>query len=190
MKNFQLKKGFTLIEMMVVIGLVGLVLPVVFSIIFVILQQQTKIIRLSEVKRQGDFVLATLTTHIKNNVRSLHNNIPNADNPDENIVCNTTNSSYNGDIYFQDKRTLGTWSRFILQDDKIASESSVSGVGGDLTNDKVKVTYFSLSCQGYGQFIPPVVNISFTLQYKNNGSSRPEDIAFMTYQTKVKLRSY
>lgn len=183
------KRGFTLIEMIVVIGVIGLALPVLFAIFFTILAQQVKIYRLSIVKREGDYVLNVIENIVRNNVRSLHSIPPTISNPDNNKVCVTAGSSYNYP-YLQDKTTLGTWSRFLLQGDKIASESSVPpNASRYLTTDKIKVTSFVLTCEGKGPYTSPVVNISFTLQYRTN-SNRQEDIATLNYQTKVKLRVY
>ena len=183
-KNIE---SFTFLEMLVVIGVIGFTLPVLFAIIFAILQQQTKSYRLSQVKREGDYALNIIENIIRNNARSIHNNQP---PNDENKVCITNGSNSDAPLYFQDKNTLGTWSRFYLNGDKIASQSSnPPGVNTDLTSSKVKVTTFSISCQGKGLHSSPIVNISFTIQY-NTASTRPEETALLNYQTKVKLRSY
>ena len=172
--------------MIVVIGVIGMALPVLFGIVFTILQQQTKIYRLSQVKREGDYALTVMKNIIINSVRSLHNSVPPTN---ENRVCVNNNTTAN-DLYFQDKNTLGTWSRFILIDNKIASQSSTPpGVNVDLTTNKVRITSFNLSCTGKGPHSPPIINIHFTIQY-NTLSTRPEETANLTYQTKVKLRSY
>ena len=187
-KNIKYLKSFTFIEMVVVIGVIGLALPVLFAIIFAILQQQTKIYRLSQAKREGDYALNVMENIIRNSALSIHNNQPPSD---QNKVCVDNGSSFsNTPIYFQDKNTLGTWSSFILENEKIASKSSnPPNINTYLTSSKVKITNFSISCQGKGLYSSPVVNISFTIQY-NTTSTRPEETAFLNYQTKVKLRSY
>ena len=59
------RQGFTLIEMITVIGVMGLALPATFAILFSIFRQQTKILALKEVKRQGDQILSQLETVIR-----------------------------------------------------------------------------------------------------------------------------
>ncbi|PIY70331.1 hypothetical protein COY89_01780, partial [Candidatus Roizmanbacteria bacterium CG_4_10_14_0_8_um_filter_36_36] len=77
-KRLLMKKwlAFTLIETVVVIGVIGLVLPVLFTILFVILQQQSKLNRLQQVKKNGDFVLSILEKTIKNRANSIYENTP------------------------------------------------------------------------------------------------------------------
>ena len=175
--------SFTLIEVVVVIGVIGLVLPALFTIVFAILQQQTKIIRLQEVKKQGDFILGTIKTEIKNSAISIHSGQPPTD---LNKVCQTT--SVEVAAYFKDRN--GYWFRFYLSEGtKIASESA-SGLS-DLTNDKVLINSFSINCYKPGDYSPAIVDIKYELCYNNGAvctSSRPEENAILTYQTKIKLR--
>lgn len=188
-------KGFTLIEMLVVVGVVSFILPAVFAIIFTILRQQAKIYALQEVKRQGDFVLNTIRMNLKNNATTIHTAFPPTDS---NQVCNSTGSSGSGTLYFQD-RVNNYFSYVVINDSNgiplIASNSSIPASNPypatttNLTNDKTKTTSFSISCIRNASFSPPVIGISYQLQY-NTTSTRPEDIASFTYQTKIQLRSY
>jgi len=57
--------AFTLVEIIIVLAIIGVLLPIVFSILFTITRQQTKIYRLSEAKQQGDFVMAFMKSQIK-----------------------------------------------------------------------------------------------------------------------------
>ena len=176
--------SFTLIEIVVVIGVIGLVLPALFAIVFTILQQQTKIIRLQEVKKQGDFVLGTIKTEIKNSVISIHSNQPLTD---LNKVCQTT--SVEEAAYFKDRNS--NWFRFYVPSGatKIASESA-SG-SSDLTNNKVLIDNFRINCYKPGDYSPAIVDIKYKICYNNGtvcSSSRPEENVTLTYQTKIKLR--
>jgi len=176
--------SFTLIEIVVVVGVIGLVLPALFAIVFSILQQQTKIIRLQEIKKQGDFVLGTFKTEIKNSAVSIHSGQPPTD---INKVCLSTTVESAG--YFKDRNN--NWFRFYVPagTTKIASQSASGSI--DLTNDKVLINNFSISCYKTGDYSPAIVDIKYDICY-NNGSSctsiRPEENAILTYQTKVKLR--
>jgi len=137
-------RGFTLIETIITVGITGLILPVIFAIVFVIIQQQTKIIRLQEVKRQGDFVFSNMKTTIRNSAIEIYSD---SSLVESNLKCNDTDSSYDpvdsSNFYFKDK--IGNWFRYSLSSDKISSASSTTPAFY-LTNDKVKISDFLISC--------------------------------------------
>ncbi len=58
--------GFTLIEMMVVIFIIGLILPAFFSIVFTLARQQAEILILQKVKEEGDFVQTKIISLVRN----------------------------------------------------------------------------------------------------------------------------
>lgn len=188
-------KGFTLIEILVVIGTISLALPALFAIVYNILQQQAKIYRLTEVKRQGDFILNTMKNTIKNYAVSIHS-LTTTPPTSNNKICQWP-SEQNFDGYFLDK--FGSYFRFCRSsngincnngNNYIASFSSVlSSNVTPLNNNKVKITDFFLTCYQTNPYSTPVISIRFTISY-NTTSTRPEDKAQMTYQTKIKLRNY
>ncbi len=181
--------AFTLIEMVVVLGVISFALPVLFAIIFTILQQQAKIIRLQEVKKQGDFVLSTMENTIRNYAISIHTSSPTS----ENEICKVPGLGESANVmYFKDK--AGTWFSYSLGSDKIASGSSnPPNAGGDLTTNKVKVSQngsnLFLSCVRKSAYSPAIISVNFKIEY-NTVSTRPEETASLTYQTKIKLRNY
>jgi len=185
------KKSFTLIEMIVVIATIGLVLPALFAIVFTILQQQIKIQRLSIVKREGDYALSVMENIIRNYAVKIY-----SESSFINERCTTANSSYgpqNGSgFYFKDK--YGNWFRFYLLSDLISSESSILNNGAQgsvsLNSSQTKITNFSIQCYRTNLYSPPVVNVSFTIEY-NTTSTRPEErVTSLNYKTKIKLKSY
>ena len=186
--SIRQKKCFTLIEMIVVIATIGLVLPALFSIIFSILQQQVKIQRLSIVKREGDYVLNVMENTIRNYGESIHSATPPTES---NKICQS--SSLENASYFKDK--FGNWFRFYLNTtNSISSESSVLNNGSrgsvSLISSQTKITNFSIQCYRTSLYSPPVVNISFTIEYNTTSLRVEEKVTPLTYQTKVKLRSY
>ena len=176
------KKSFTLIETIVVIAVIGLILPVIFSIFFVLLQQQTKIYRLNTVKKEGDFVISLMESTIKNRAVNIYNS---AVLNDANIVCKgeTPGDSYDNPYFLDDNNKFFSYK---LNGTKIASDSANSV---DLTSIYTKVSGFSISCTRNRIYSTPSVLVSFTIQY-NTTSTRPEDTASLFYQTKIKLRNY
>lgn len=177
--------SFTLIEMLIVIGVISLTLPAFFSIFFSLLRQQAKIYALSQVKREGDFALNTITNIIRNYGVSIHSSTP----PDENnkINCPQSGTQIIND-YFLDK--YGNYFRFYLESDHIASTSPIiTPTTIPLTTNRVQVTNFNLACAQTSPFSPPIIKVNFTVTY-NTGSTRPEDTASLNYQTQIKMKSY
>jgi len=189
-KRLLMKKwlAFTLIETVVVIGVIGLVLPVLFTILFVILQQQSKLNRLQQVKKNGDFVLSILEKTIKNRANSIYENTP-----PTNERCGKGEASYpvtfsdlgGSNFYFLDKD--GNWFRFYLTGNKIASSSA----GGDIfmITDLTKVDSFDISCDRSSAFSPATVSVNITISF-NTSSTRVEDTASLTYRTRIKMKNY
>jgi type II secretory pathway pseudopilin PulG len=191
--NIQKYLSFTLIEMLVVIGAIGLTLPALFGIFFSLLRQQAKIYALSQVKREGDFVLDTISNIIQNYAVSIHSSTPNDGNK---IYCNTETSILN--MYLLDRYNSNfrfcrstTGNNCDGGDNYIASYSSKLTPQNTipLNTNKVKITNFNLSCLQTSPFSPPIIKINFNVAY-NTGSYRADDTASLTYQTQIKMKSY
>lgn len=175
------KKGFTLIEVIVVIAVIGMIIPAIFSVIVAILQQELKIYQLSEVKRQGDYALAIIESTIKTNAVSI-----NDAGTGGNEVCADAGESGNAD-YFRDEQ--GNWFRFTVSNSRIASGSSIVNATGEITKSNVVVTNFSLTCARPNGAAPAIINVQFTVS-AGGSSTRQEERASITYRTKLKLRNY
>jgi type II secretory pathway pseudopilin PulG len=184
------RKSFTLIETIVVIAVIGLILPVVFSIFFILLQQQTKIYRLNTVKKEGDYLINIIENTIKNEAKSIHSAGPPTDS---NIECSTENSAYgsNQGLYFLNNNNQ--WFEYLLNGEAIASASGSTPTPTNLTSTKTKISSFSISCSKNNLYSPPSISLSFNIEYCGDVSctqTRPEETASLFYQTKIKLRNY
>lgn len=181
-------KGFTLIEVVVVIAVISATLPAFFSTIYTTFKQQTRVTVLNEVKKQGDYVLNVMETLVRNSAGATHDGVGAA--LPGNQICNNLTSE-TPVAYFSDKNDPGKWFRFFLSGETIASESSILNNGAtgqaNLTNSKVKITSLSVTCANNSFFSAPVVSLKFTIQY-NTTSTKAEDQSSLNYQTKVKLR--
>src|SRR3989339_1702143 len=138
------KTGFTLIEMLVVIGVVMLVVPSIFVIIFGIMREQTKIFRLSIVRREGDFILNNISNLIRSEAVTIHYDDP----PTEaNQVC-----AISDDVYTSpDKRLIFTdpennWFRILWSSNVIAYYSSYTASSVNLNSSNAIVEDFSIGC--------------------------------------------
>ncbi len=180
-------KGFTLLEVMIVLSVMAIIIPAMFTLYFASLRAQRKVMVIRDSKRNGDNALNTIETLIKQNAVSIHiAEPPSATNQ----ICNSTTPSSSGQqLFFKDKD--GTWFSFLSSGDKIASYSaSLSGNSTEyLTNTKSLISSFTLSCDYVTNISPPLVSISFTIA-QNGPTGRAEEVSLMNYQTKIKLRSY
>ena len=184
------KKSFTLIETIVVIAVIGLILPVVFSIFFVLLQQQIKIYRLNTVKKEGDYLISIIENTLRNDTKSIHSAEPPTD---LNIECSTESSAYGStsSLYFLNNKDQ--WFGYLLNDNAIASASASTTMPINLTSSKTKISNFSISCSRNYLYSPSSVTLSFDIKYCNDlacAQTRPEETASLFYQTKIKLRNY
>lgn len=184
--------GFTLIETIVVIAVIGLTLPVLISTVFILVRQQTKVVRLSQVKREGDYLINTIENTIRNRAISIHSGEP----TEGNIVCKGVVGSYSysstSSLYFRDKDKQ--WFGYLAGSDLISSDSAYLALPINLTSGKILVSPFSISCSRNSLYSPASILLSFDVCYDtglpNCATTRPEEIASMHYQTRIKLRSY
>lgn len=184
-----IKKGFTLIEMIVVIAVISMTLPSIFAITFGIARQQNKIYRISKVKEEGDYVLNTLTNTIKNNAVSIHSSSPATS---LNEICLLVESpAPTTSLYFQD--SYNNWFGYSLASNVISSASSNLGSPIALNSNKVLINNFSIGCEKTTSFSNATISLSFDICYDTGGklctSTRPEETASLHYQTKVKMRN-
>lgn len=65
------KKGFTLLEMLVVVSITGLLMPAFFAIVYSLFRQQIQLVNLQKVKEGGDFAMRIMTNTIRNNAVTI-----------------------------------------------------------------------------------------------------------------------
>lgn len=195
------KNGFTLIEVTIVLFVVSLIIPLVFSILFSILFAQTKIRRLSEVKREGDYALSSMTYIIRNSAVGVKtgsgcdtaetSNWSNFSSATE--VCGASGTSFTSasegdDFCFENKFDKGF--KFYLSSNAMASSSASLTSNVFLTSSKVQVSDFEIGCTSTGLFSAPVVSLSFTVSDVPDDTTRPGDYATLDYHTTIRLRDY
>ncbi len=179
--------GFTLIEMIVVIGVISLMLPVVFGLFFLDISSQKKTVILQETKRNGDNALSVFESLIHNNAVKI------VSSDFQTTICDGagTTEDLGSSISFKDKD--GSFFTFTLDSSdidsiKIASESSVAATAL-LTSRAVSVTSLSFSCTRTASFAPPYVAVAFTVT-QSGSATRHEDEDSLPYSTIIKLRNY
>lgn len=187
-----MKKGFTLIETIVVIAVIGITLPVLIAIILTLMRQQLKINRLSEIKREGDYISSTLENTIRDRAVSIHSGLPVNDSTE---ICEVALSFSNpaSSLYFLDKNN--NWFGFQFSGNTIASESAdLSNPSINMTSAKIFISNFSINCTRNTVYSAQSVQFSFDVCYDtglpNCATTRPEEITSLHYQSRIKLRNY
>lgn len=191
MKCLTKKLAFTLIETIVVIGVLSLSLPLVFSIFYNILNQQAKIYQLTQVKREGDNILSLMSTTINNYAVALYSNIPISP---ENEICLNADNNLSNVNYFLDPQN--NWFRYCLSTSGtvcdntntgfIASMSSIPSTNIVLNSNKVRIQDLSIRCRRTNSFSPPLVYVNFKICYYIDNNCTYT----LSYQTKFKLKNY
>lgn len=166
----QDNKGFTLVEMVVVISLLGIVAIIATGFLLTTLSGSGKAEMVKEVRQNGNYALSVMENMIRNSL-AFKTDCPNPDNKSLTIVN-------------QD----GGTTVFSCSEGKIASGSAF------LTNDSVFVDdegedACSFECT-HLPGLPPVVTIKFTVSQIPDESLRPSEKASLDFETVVVVRNY
>ena len=174
----EMKKGingFTLIEILIVLGILAIIVVVGSNMFFTILKSSSKTKVLTEVKQNGNYALNVMARMIRNGKIGAGECGANPDrititNPDDGI---TTFHCCGSPPMIASKSGSLTCEQARLTSNKVQVSSSC--------NDFISCT------QAVGG--PPVVTINFTLQQAGT-AARPEEEALVNFQTAVTLRNY
>lgn len=182
------RHSFTLIEMVIVVGVLGFALPVLFAIIFMIIQQQGRIYALQEVKKQGDIAFYSMKATMRQYGKIVAANptlYPFPTIMDACPIYTAPRPTPASVIYLYDRNM--TLFSYELKSGKIASNSAQNNIlNGYLTDDKVTISNVKFSCYRTNQFSPPIVSASFTVT-KSGTDPFP---ASLDYTSRFQLKSY
>jgi len=164
-------KGFTLIEILVVIGVLAIIVVVGSMSFFNLLKGSMKTRTISLVKQNGDYALAIMERMIRKGEIIENTEAP----PRE---CESGMSK------LKISNPDGRETEFSCEGDTISSNSA------SLISNQVKVANgnCSFNCQRTSIFEPDVVTINFTLSQAQTGV-RPEEEASIVFKTTVVLRN-
>lgn len=159
------RQGFTLIEILVVIGILAIIVVVGSTSFFNLLRGSTKTKTASLVKENGDYALGVMTRMIRNAQKIS--------------VCNPNMTSI--EILNPD----GGLTEFSFDGDTISSNSAA------IISSQVEVKSEScfFDCQEGGPLQPDVVIIGFTLTQADGATGRPEEQVSIDFKTTVSLRN-
>ncbi len=174
------RRGMTLVEVVVVIGIISIALPALFSTLIVSTRQQVSISRINEVKNQGDSVLGVMTSRIKSNANRLCVTSA-ADTSCVTEVCGSTTASPTDMNSFIDRASVLT--RYYLKGTSIYE--STGGTEKRLTNDLVKVNSLVIQCHKTSQTTRPIISIQYTVIAEPLGNTNVSERATLDYSTKI-----
>lgn len=182
-KNNKLS-GFTLIEVVIVIFIIGLFLTTLFSMFFLIIKSQARLVYLNEVKKNGDYLLNYLKYFLKNDVVKI------------------SSIGYNQeDCNFNDKDKIYTISKsnsghsFFLNSNNAIQENAIDVDGVyvpqetfPLNSFKTRIKNLKFSCSQNNIHAPPLITVGFSIEYNYNNTIF-ESIS-LNYRTNIKLTNY
>jgi prepilin-type N-terminal cleavage/methylation domain-containing protein len=172
-KNSQ-SSGFTLIEILVVIGLLAIIATIGSNMFFTTLRSSTKSKSLTVVKQNGDYALATMEKLIRDSEKVITNS--------DGSLCTTDMNK------IKTKRLDGSEVEFSCE-----GEGTVDGLiasnSARLISSDVKLDSCSFDCSSQGDFYPQVVTINFTLS-QAAVTARLEEQASINFKTTVTTRNF
>lgn len=160
------KRGFSLIELTVVIGLLSLLILAISSTMLMSVISSNRIKTVTKVKQAGNYAIGQIQTIIRN-AKAI-------------MTCDSTNATIS--IVNPDGAATTLSSLFVNPNTRIASNSGVY-----LTPDNLNVSSFSLTC--YPDDInPSLVQVSFDLK-DTITSNRASDNPLLHFETSINLRN-
>lgn len=191
--------AFTFVETILILGILGIMLPMIFSILTTVASQQNKIYRLSEAKTEGDYAMAFIKQRLKNHGENIYK--------DEALLIEACAESRSQDseyespkgrqFYLTKRDTNNSFMQFFTEEFEGFTAADPfeqiifndNGAKTPLTSEQVVVRNFHMRCFRASGAVPPTVEISFQIYYKTNlATARPEDIALLNYKGVVRLR--
>lgn len=168
---------------MIVMGIIALMIPAIFTMVFAVVRQEAKVYALNTAKSQGDLVLNNMKFNIRNYALTVHSAYPATD---LNRICNTSSSTPTAQNPLVLRDREGNSFYYSVTSGAIASNSSKLASPASLTNSKVQINNLSFSCNTPSQFSSPIITVSYTVDYV---SAAGQASASLPYQTKIKLRN-
>ena len=180
-KNYHFSGGFTLLEVLTVVFILGILVVAGGNLFFSILKGASKAEVTKEVKQNGDYAVAVMERMIRGAQDILSNS--------DGLTCEDSMAKLR--VLNQDGGT--TEFGCALEDGvtKIASNSAGRLTGKNVTLGGTSCTASSLSfsCVKGTLFVPPRVTFSFTLSQKGT-DGRVEEQSQVSFQETVSLRTY
>ncbi len=179
MRNKRKKNGFTIIEIVVTVGILAVVAVVGTNIFFTVLRSSSKSKVLTTVKQNGDYALSVMERMIRKSEKIVLNS------DDQTCVLGMTKFK----IVNLDQQE--TEFEFVDMDGDLSNGYDyVASNASRLTSDEVKITNPTFDCTKDSDFIPSSITIKFTVSQNTVATPRPEEDASVDFQTTIVTRNY
>ncbi len=180
------RHGFTLVEVLITVGIVSFVLPVVIMVLVIILRQQLTVARLTQVKRQGDQALAVIRTVIEREAQSMYA----SSGPGYSSVCTTVETTPR--IVAGFVTATGAQVRFTADPDSGSLRKQTdSDVPEELIDtSKVRVTTdgIKIQCIKPASYSHALVSVEYTLVPALFIANEDQSALSMSYRSMIVLR--
>lgn len=157
----EMKKGTSIIELVVVIGLISLLALAMSAIMLTTIVSSNRIRRVTQIKQAGDYVINQFQLLIRN-ARYIES-------------CNSTTNT------LTTVNPDGNSTNIMLQSGRIASNSGIH-----ITGNNLLVTNFSITCEPATN--PVVVKLEFDLTQRTSSGNAREN-STLHFETTTNLRN-
>lgn len=161
----ELKKGTSLIELVIIIGLISLLALAMSAIMLTTITSSNRIRRLTQIKQAGDYTLNQIQTLIRNSL-----NIESCD-PDNNTLSTLNPDGNISNIFLEDYNDTT----------RVASNSGIY-----MTPSNLVVTNFTINCDPIDQ--PVLFKIGFDIAQLDT-SGKPHENATIHFETTTNIRN-
>ncbi len=176
-------EGFTLLEVIVVIGTLAFALPIITIVLFIIVRQQVTVSRMTEVKRQGDQAIAVIQNVLNREVVGMYDSSVPTPSP----VCATATTIPVDIATFKDGG--GNTIQFTVDNGTLKMVRSDRGTV-EITNP-AKVTVentLSMQCVKSASYTHPLVKVRFSIISAGNIESSELNVTRMQFSTMTMIR--
>jgi type II secretory pathway pseudopilin PulG len=162
----EMKKGTSLIELVVVIGLISLLALAMSAIMLTTIVSSNRVRRLTQIKQAGDIALTQIQTLLRNS-RSIE-------------TCDSTLNQIT--TVNPDGNTTEIFLQTDASSDRIASNSGIY-----ITPDHLTVNNFDITCEP-DELNPVLFTISFDLTHTNTSGNDQEN-STLHFETSTGIRN-
>lgn len=177
--------------MIMVILIIAIILPTIFSILYVILQQQLKVSRIIKTKQQGDVILSFIKEKVTRNAVSIKDS-------SSNVKCANVNDSYSStsgsDFIFVDNSSpssdfnISLSSGILSYTGRLQTGAGIVTVG--LHDSSVGISNFAISCYKKNGNSKALVSITYNISPNDNAfASFSQGQITLPYQTVILMRN-
>ncbi len=161
------RQGFTLLELLMFVGLVGLILVGITQVLGATLAGSGKSQGMQQVKQNGQFAMSTISRLLRQ--------------------ANSVTACAAGQLDFSILES-GTTATYRFETNSSRIRKTYNGVLSWVTDDGVEVTGFNCSLTSPGSGQPAIANLSFNVS--KPGLSVESIIANINFKDSISLRNY